>query len=148
MTRVKAQAVQQVEGKDVIFTPKIVKTGFEFEPVTVQLGQRSKDGQWVEVVKGINPSQRYIAEGSFLLKSELEKERLSMDINKPELPKPEGLFDRVIQFAIQNAIWVMLLFWRGLVLAFGVIKNSLLMPFQILPIPKSRLILKPMGIPL
>ena len=91
--------------------------------MTVQLGQRSKDGQWVEVVKGINPSQRYIAEGSFLLKSELEKERLSMDINKPELPKPEGLFDRVIQFAIQNAIWVMLLFWRGLVLAFGVIKT-------------------------
>ncbi|HGU9766363.1 TPA: efflux RND transporter periplasmic adaptor subunit [Acinetobacter baumannii] len=73
VTRVKAQAVQQVEGKDVIFTPKIVKTGFEFEPVTVQLGQRSKDGQWVEVVKGINPSQRYAAEGSFLLKSELEK---------------------------------------------------------------------------
>lgn len=73
VTRVKAQAVQQVEGKDVIFTPKIVKTGFEFEPVTVQLGQRSKDGQWVEVVKGINPSQRYVAEGSFLLKSELEK---------------------------------------------------------------------------
>ncbi|MCU0189161.1 efflux RND transporter periplasmic adaptor subunit, partial [Citrobacter freundii] len=73
VTRVKAQAIQQVEGKDVIFTPKMVKTGFEFEPVTVQLGQRSKDGQWVEVVKGINPSQRYVAEGSFLLKSELEK---------------------------------------------------------------------------
>ncbi|MBE2172193.1 efflux RND transporter periplasmic adaptor subunit [Acinetobacter oleivorans] len=73
VTRVKAQAIQQVEGKDVIFIPKMVKTGFEFEPVTVQLGQRSKDGQWVEVVKGINPSQRYVAEGSFLLKSELEK---------------------------------------------------------------------------
>ena len=73
VTRVKAQAVQQVEGKDVIFTPKMVKTGFEFEPVTVQLGQRSKDGQWVEVVKGINPNQRYVADGSFLLKSELEK---------------------------------------------------------------------------
>lgn len=73
VTRVKAQAIQQVEGKDVIFTPKMVKTGFEFEPVTVQLGQRSKDGQWVEVIKGINPSQRYVAEGSFLLKSELEK---------------------------------------------------------------------------
>ncbi|MEK5772517.1 efflux transporter periplasmic adaptor subunit, partial [Acinetobacter variabilis] len=73
VTRVKAQAIQQVEGKDVIFTPKMVKTGFEFEPVTVQLGQRSKDGQWVEVVKGINPNQRYVADGSFLLKSELEK---------------------------------------------------------------------------
>ena len=116
--------------------------------MTVQLGQRSKDGQWVEVVKGINPSQRYIAEGSFLLKSELEKERLSMDINKPELPKPEGLFDRVIQFAIQNAIWVMLfvLAWIGV----GI------WSYQKLPIDavpditntQVRLILKPMGIPL
>ena len=25
-----------------------------------------------------------------------------------DLPKPEGLFERIIQFSIQNAIWVML----------------------------------------
>lgn len=31
-----------------------------------------------------------------------------MDINASQLPKPEGLFDRLIQFAISNAIWVML----------------------------------------
>lgn len=30
-----------------------------------------------------------------------------MDINS-DLPKPEGLFERIIQFAIQNAIWVLL----------------------------------------
>ena len=31
-----------------------------------------------------------------------------MDTNSSQLPKPEGLFDRIIQFAISNAIWVML----------------------------------------
>ncbi|ENW05888.1 efflux RND transporter permease subunit [Acinetobacter beijerinckii] len=31
-----------------------------------------------------------------------------MDTNSSQLPKPEGLFDRIIQFAIHNAIWVML----------------------------------------
>ncbi|MGA4852641.1 efflux RND transporter permease subunit [Acinetobacter haemolyticus] len=31
-----------------------------------------------------------------------------MTTNSPQLPKPEGLFDRLIQFAIRNAIWVML----------------------------------------
>lgn len=30
-----------------------------------------------------------------------------MDINS-DLPKPEGLFERIIQFSIQNAIWVLL----------------------------------------
>ncbi|WPO67632.1 CusA/CzcA family heavy metal efflux RND transporter [Acinetobacter haemolyticus] len=31
-----------------------------------------------------------------------------MTTNSHQLPKPEGLFDRLIQFAIRNAIWVML----------------------------------------
>lgn len=31
-----------------------------------------------------------------------------MDTNASQLPKPEGLFDRLIQFSISNAIWVML----------------------------------------
>ena len=30
-----------------------------------------------------------------------------MNINS-DLPKPEGLFERIIQFSIQNAIWVLL----------------------------------------
>ena len=30
-----------------------------------------------------------------------------MSINQ-DLPRPEGLFERIIQFSIQNAIWVML----------------------------------------
>ncbi|ENU35187.1 efflux RND transporter permease subunit [Acinetobacter parvus] len=31
-----------------------------------------------------------------------------MGINSSQFPKPEGLFDRLIQFSIRNAIWVML----------------------------------------
>lgn len=39
-----------------------------------------------------------------------------MDINKPDLPKAEGLFDRIIQFSINNAIWVMMFVvaWIGI----------------------------------
>lgn len=38
-----------------------------------------------------------------------------MDINKPDLPAVEGLFDRIIQFSINNAIWVMMfvIAWIG-----------------------------------
>ncbi len=38
-----------------------------------------------------------------------------MDINKPDLPAAEGLFDRIIQFSINNAIWVMMFIiaWIG-----------------------------------
>lgn len=38
-----------------------------------------------------------------------------MDINKPDLPEAEGLFDRIIQFSINNAIWVMMFIiaWIG-----------------------------------
>lgn len=39
-----------------------------------------------------------------------------MDINKPDLPEAEGLFDRIIQFSIKNAIWVMMfvIAWIGI----------------------------------
>ncbi|WP_151799591.1 efflux RND transporter permease subunit [Acinetobacter nosocomialis] len=38
-----------------------------------------------------------------------------MDINKPDFPAAEGLFDRIIQFSINNAIWVMMfvIAWIG-----------------------------------
>ncbi|QNX87853.1 efflux RND transporter permease subunit [Acinetobacter seifertii] len=38
-----------------------------------------------------------------------------MDINKPDLPEAEGLFDRIIQFSIKNSIWVMMfvIAWIG-----------------------------------
>ena len=39
----------------------------------VTLGRVSADGKWVEVQNGLKAGERYVSEGSFLLKSELEK---------------------------------------------------------------------------
>ena len=72
--RVNAQAIQQVEGKDTVFVAKANQNkGFDFVAVPVQVGQRTQDGQWVEITQGLTAGQSYVAEGSFLLKSELEK---------------------------------------------------------------------------
>lgn len=72
--RVSAQAIQQVEGKDTVFVAKANQNkGFDFVAVPVQVGQRTQDGQWVEITQGLTSGQSYVAEGSFLLKSELEK---------------------------------------------------------------------------
>ena len=113
--RVNKAAVQQIDGKNVIFVAKPEKDKIHFAPVAVELGNYSSDAQWVEVKSGITEKQQYVTQGSFLLKSELEKGRLSMDINKPDLPAAEGLFDRIIQFSINNAIWVMMfvIAWIG-----------------------------------
>ena len=95
-----------------------------------------------EVISGLTEGQKYIADGSFLLKSELEKDEAGMDINS-DLPKPEGLFERIIQFSIQNAIWVLLFVCTWIAVGVYSYQNSRLMLYPILPIPKSRLILKP-----
>ena len=72
--RVSAQAIQQVEGIDTVFVAKANQNkGFDFVAVPVQVGQRTQDGQWVEITQGLTAGQSYVAEGSFLLKSELEK---------------------------------------------------------------------------
>ena len=72
--RVSAEAIQQVEGKDVVFVAQAnQKKGFDFKAIPVQIGQRTQDGQWVEITQGLSVGQSYVAAGSFLLKSELEK---------------------------------------------------------------------------
>ncbi|TCM69104.1 cobalt-zinc-cadmium efflux system membrane fusion protein [Acinetobacter calcoaceticus] len=71
--RVAKEAVQQVEGKDVVFLVKEHGKNFEFTPQPVELGRRSSDGAWIEVKSGLKAGQRYISQGSFLLKSEMEK---------------------------------------------------------------------------
>jgi len=66
---VPASAVIRMEdGDEVIF----VETGMGFEPRLVELGRRSKSG--IEVVSGIEPGERYVAEGGFSLKAELGKD--------------------------------------------------------------------------
>ena len=72
--RVSSEAIQQVEGKDVVFVAQTNQNkGFDFKAVPVHIGQRTQDGQWVEITQGLSAGQSYVVVGSFLLKSELEK---------------------------------------------------------------------------
>lgn len=59
------EAVQQVEGRDVVFVE--VEAGFQAVPVTV--GQRS--GGRVEITEGLKPGLIVVTEGAFVLKSQL-----------------------------------------------------------------------------
>lgn len=71
--RVLKSAVQKIEGKDAVFVAHEHDKKIEFSPQPVILGQVSGDGQWIEVQSGLTQGQQYAAQGSFLLKSELEK---------------------------------------------------------------------------
>ena len=71
--RVLKSAVQKIEGKDAIFVAKEHGQKIEFIAQPIVLGQISGDGQWIEVQSGLKQGQQYVAQGSFLLKSELEK---------------------------------------------------------------------------
>ena len=71
--RVLKSAVQQVEGQDSVFVAEQHGEKMEFSPKTVVLGAISSDGLWVEIKSGLKTGERYVGEGSFLLKSELEK---------------------------------------------------------------------------
>ncbi len=73
--RVKKTALQTIEGADTIFIVESEQKGqLHLKAQKVQLGQASSDGQWLEIISGLNAGQKYIAQGSFLLKSELEKD--------------------------------------------------------------------------
>jgi cobalt-zinc-cadmium efflux system membrane fusion protein len=70
---VAAAAVQRLRDWDVGF---LAEDGvFEAQPVA--LGRR--DANWVEVVSGLAPGQRYVAAGSFVLKAEAGKSGASHD---------------------------------------------------------------------
>lgn len=71
--RVDKRAIQQREGQSVVFVVFQDKKGLRFEPKPVQTGRYSSDGAWVEIVSGLTQQQQYVREGSFVLKSELEK---------------------------------------------------------------------------
>jgi len=65
---VSSQAIQRVEGADVVF----LQTGedtYKAQPITVGIS----DGMWTEVRSGLEPGQRYVASNSFILKAEMGK---------------------------------------------------------------------------
>ena len=71
--RILQSAVQNIDGKNVVFVATQQEQQIEFHPTPIKLGQSSKDSQYIEVPSGLNQGQKYAAQGSFLLKSELEK---------------------------------------------------------------------------
>jgi cobalt-zinc-cadmium efflux system membrane fusion protein len=71
--RILASAVQKVKDQDHVFVAKQHGQKLEFVPQPVKLGASASDGQWIEVLSGLEQGQKYAAQGSFLLKSELEK---------------------------------------------------------------------------
>ncbi|HAU1249893.1 TPA: HlyD family efflux transporter periplasmic adaptor subunit [Legionella pneumophila] len=64
-------AIQRMNKKDVVF----IQQGDYFEATPVILGE--KDDQWVEVLSGIDPGQRYVSKNSFFMKAELGKDGAS-----------------------------------------------------------------------
>ena len=71
--RILKSAVQQIEGQAAVFVAVEHDQKIEFKAQPVVVGQVSGDGQWVEVQSGLTQAQKYVSQGSFLLKSELEK---------------------------------------------------------------------------
>lgn len=71
--RISKSAVQQLDQNNVVFLPQSHDGKIEFKSQIVKLGTVSSDGMWVEVLEGLSAQQSYVSQGSFLLKSELEK---------------------------------------------------------------------------
>lgn len=64
---VKASAVQRIEGKPVVFTEK--DGTYEAKNVTLGL----QDNEWVEITEGLQAGERYVANGSFVVKAHIGK---------------------------------------------------------------------------
>ena len=72
--RVNKNAVQSIDGKPSLFILTGEKNGqVHFKAQNVETGATSSDGKWIEIKSGIDLGQKYAAQGSFLMKSELEK---------------------------------------------------------------------------
>jgi len=65
---VKIAAIQTLKEKTVVF----VEEGDAFEAREVELGAR--DGQHVEILRGLKAGEKYVSDNSFILKAELGKE--------------------------------------------------------------------------
>lgn len=70
---VKAEALQTFRDWDVVF----IKVGDLFEARPLQLGRR--EGQWVEVLSGLNPGLEYATKNSFVVKADVLKSGASHD---------------------------------------------------------------------
>ncbi|MDX1923316.1 MAG: efflux RND transporter periplasmic adaptor subunit [Alphaproteobacteria bacterium] len=65
---VQSQAIQRVEGVDVVFVQTADDT-YQAQPIVLGIS----DGTWTEVRSGLAAGQRYVASNSFILKAEMGK---------------------------------------------------------------------------
>lgn len=65
--RVPKSAIQTYEDGEVVF----VKEGEKFEPRPIKLGRTNSE--FVEILSGVGAGETYVAQGSFVIKAELEK---------------------------------------------------------------------------
>jgi len=70
---VKASGLQTFRDWDVVFK----QVGDLFEIAILELG--SRDGEWVEVVSGLNPGTKYVTENSFVVKADVLKSGATHD---------------------------------------------------------------------
>jgi membrane fusion protein, heavy metal efflux system len=70
---VKASAIQTFRDWTVVF----MQAGNVFEIAILELGRR--DGEWAEVVSGLNPGQKYATENSFIIKADIGKSGATHD---------------------------------------------------------------------
>jgi len=64
---IRDSALQKLNNEDVVF----VAEENMFEAVPIKLGRR--DGEWVEIISGLDSGARYVSENSFIIKADLEK---------------------------------------------------------------------------
>jgi len=67
LVAVRASAIQAIEEKSVVF----VQEGDGFEAREIESGEQ--DGQWIEIISGVAPGEKYAAKNSFVLKAQLAK---------------------------------------------------------------------------
>jgi len=78
-----SDAVQQLDGRSVVFVP--VDGGYRARPI--KTGR--SDGDWQEVLDGLDDGEVYVAHGSFVVKAELGKSLLEEDEASDEGPATE-----------------------------------------------------------
>lgn len=72
VNRILKAAVQKIDGKNIVFTMNEKQGKLVIQPKEVKLGLGTEQ-TWVEVIDGLDINQRYVSEGSFTLKSDMEK---------------------------------------------------------------------------
>jgi cobalt-zinc-cadmium efflux system membrane fusion protein len=70
---VRTSAIQTIEEKSAVF----VQEGEGFEAREIDTGEQ--DAEWIEIISGVAPGEKYAAKNSFVLKAQLAKASMKAD---------------------------------------------------------------------